>query len=112
MNTSAKGKRAEKRCVTELEAAGYWAFQTHLSRGPFDVVAGQVFSILDDKAGGFYRADIRFIQVKARSGKQGLNVGSARKELRELAQNVPSNASCELWVWLDRATEFIKETIA
>ena len=43
--------------------------------------------------------------------KWAKSVGSARTELRELAKNVPANCSVELWILVDRAKEFVKETI-
>jgi Holliday junction resolvase len=89
VQTTRKGKVGERRCVEALEADGYIAYQTHLSRGPFDVIA-------------IRKDGIRFIQVKVTRNKERGKWGISRKSMREFAAHIPRGAIMELWVWVDR----------
>ena len=84
MNTARKGRRAEHRARTLLEAAGFVVCRAAASKGPADLVAWDATSI-------------RFISVKC-----GTKYASTieREALQLLPR--PANASVEIWRFPDR----------
>ena len=84
MNGKAKGSRAERRAIKQLEAAGYRCTKAGASLGLFDVIA-------------IGTTHVRCLQVKA-----GTRYCSAiEREQLELCQ-VPVNVSKEIWRFPDR----------
>jgi Holliday junction resolvase len=84
MNGKAKGSRAERRCMKDLEQYGYRCSRSGASLGVFDVIA-------------ISACEIRLIQVK--SGRQ---YASAPERAAMAAFRVPLNASKEIWRYPDR----------
>jgi Holliday junction resolvase len=84
INTSHKGRRAEHRARTLLEAAGFAVCRAAGSKGPADLVA-------------WNGTAIRFISVK--SGKR---YASAAERIGLTALLAPPNATKEIWRFPDR----------
>lgn len=84
MNTSAKGARAERRGRRVLEAEGYTVVRAGASLGVFDLVA-------------IRRDGLLLVQVKRNRGS-----GHAERERLAGFNNLPPNATRELWLFRDR----------
>lgn len=87
MNSKKKGRAGEERAIKTLEEAGYVCTLSHLSRGPWDVVAVNV-------------TGIRFIQVKVDDSKEWRATQPRQVEIafEELDFDRPNNATIEYWV--------------
>lgn len=86
MNTAAKGRRAEHKTRARLEAEGYSVIRAAASKGVFDLCA-------------YNKAHCRFVQSKCNGWP-----GAVEIEAMTLEQ-VPPNASKEVWRWDDHARE-------
>jgi len=84
-----RGAETERRIVEILEAAGYWAYRTAGSHGPWDVMAVGPSSV-------------RLIQAKRSKKDSGWQADYERavEQMRELPKI--QNVSYEVWVWVDR----------
>jgi Holliday junction resolvase len=88
-----KGQRSERRCIRDLEAAGYLCAKSGGSLGLFDVIA-------------IGSADVRLVQVKSGTNRLSRIEREAIKELK-----VPSNVSKQYWLYLDRVKAPIIEVL-
>jgi Holliday junction resolvase len=84
VNAKAKGARAERRCVKDLEAQGYWCTRAGGSLGVFDVIAYNPFIGV-----------VRLIQVKSGTGKLRPAERRALEDLGARADNI----LVQYWHW-------------
>jgi Holliday junction resolvase len=84
MNAKAKGTRAERRAIKQLEGEGYLCTKAGASLGLFDVIA-------------IGATHVRCLQVKA-----GTRYCSAIEREQLVLCRVPPNVSKEIWRYPDR----------
>jgi Holliday junction resolvase len=92
MNTARKGARVERRARHLLESLGFVVMRSAASKGAVDLLAVDAVSI-------------RAIQVKA----NGYASAVERERLKLLP--LPSNASREIWRFIDRKREPLIERL-
>lgn len=87
INSKRKGRQGEERAIKALESEGFTCTLSHLSRGPWDVLA------VDSER-------IRFVQVKVDDSKEwkACQPASVRAAKLLLDFPMPGNATGEYWV--------------
>ncbi len=82
-----KGTRNEHKAIRILEAAGYHCTRSAASLGLFDIIA-------------FNRQGLRLVQVKTNR-----DASPPEREQIEMFDNLPADASKEIWIFHDRAKQ-------
>jgi hypothetical protein len=94
-----RGMHWEEKCAKKLRSEGYLVFRSHLSRGPFDLIAVHPLS-----------ATIRFVQVKGTANRKRKDPGAADQRAIILTE-IPSVLESTKEIWRIVEGEGIYESI-